>query len=152
MKQPAHENSEFDVQSCGVLIMRPSELSAGGREFLLMQHPRRWDLPKGHVDPGETELECALRELEEETAIRAADIQLDPAFRYEEFYDVRMKRHKKKLLRKSLVIFLAELTADVEIVLTEHDGFEWFPWSPPHKIQPRTIDPLLDSVATHFTR
>ncbi len=53
-----------DVKSCGIIVFKRDPL-----EFLLMRHPTRWDLPKGHVDPGETDLECALRELEEETGI-----------------------------------------------------------------------------------
>lgn len=36
-----------------------------------------WDLPKGHVDEGETELQCTLRELYEETGISADDIEID---------------------------------------------------------------------------
>jgi 8-oxo-dGTP pyrophosphatase MutT (NUDIX family) len=51
--------------SCGFLILRGQPVDS----FLLMKHPRRWDLPKGHLDEGETELQCALRELQEETGI-----------------------------------------------------------------------------------
>ena len=47
-----------DIQSCGFLVYREEPKLS----FLLMQHSTRWDLPKGHVDPGETEMECALRE------------------------------------------------------------------------------------------
>ena len=43
-------------KSCGFLIMRGEP----PREFLLMRHADRWDLPKGHVDPGETEMHLDL--------------------------------------------------------------------------------------------
>ena len=58
MKQP---------RSCGFLIVAGDPVQS----FLLMKHADRWDLPKGHVDPGETDMEAALRELEEETGMRA---------------------------------------------------------------------------------
>ena len=47
---------------------------------------------------------------------------------------------------KTLVIFLARLKNMVKIDTTEHIGFEWFEWRPPHQIQARTIDPLLTAV------
>ena len=71
-----------DVKSCGFLIVRGQP----AREFLLMRHADRWDLPKGHVDPGETEMQCALRELHEETGITATDIEIDDGFRFESHY------------------------------------------------------------------
>ena len=70
MKQPV---------SCGFLIVRGQPIDS----FLLMQHVRRWDLPKGHVDEGESEMQCALRELQEETAITAADVEVDPEFQFQ---------------------------------------------------------------------
>lgn len=42
---------------------------AGGAR-LLIQRNGRWDLPKGKVEPGETLLQAALREVEEETGIK----------------------------------------------------------------------------------
>ena len=85
------------LKSCGFLIFRDipnhetekdssdqsnSHLPAASDHvsFLLLKHPNRWDLPKGHVDPGETNKECALRELEEETGIQAQDLIIDPDF------------------------------------------------------------------------
>lgn len=47
---------------------------------------------------------------------------------------------------KTLVVFLGRLTRSVEIEVTEHEGYRWFPWSPPHSIQTQTIDPLLAAV------
>jgi 8-oxo-dGTP pyrophosphatase MutT (NUDIX family) len=130
------------VKSCGFLIIRGNPI----REFLLMKHDDRWDLPKGHVDPGETEMQCALRELDEETGITADDIEIIPNFRFTLQYPVYDKRRGGQF-DKTLIIFLARLKRDVEIAATEHVGHEWFPWNPPHKIQTKTIDPLLSSVA-----
>lgn len=39
---------------------------------LLILRLGHWDFPKGHLEAGETLSECALREVEEETGIRAA--------------------------------------------------------------------------------
>ena len=105
--------------------------------------PKRWDLPKGHVDPGETEMECALRELWEETGIKECHIQVDPEFVFKQQYTVRYKRNGGKPQLKELVIFLATLTEAVEIQCTDHSGYQWWEWNPPHKIQDETVDPLL---------
>ncbi|MEM7453981.1 MAG: NUDIX domain-containing protein [Planctomycetota bacterium] len=138
-----------EVVSCGFIIYRDSSDSDRSPMFLLMRHVDRWDLPKGHVDPGESEMECALRELEEETGIKEHDITIDESFRYVLSYPV----FKKKLNRevdKDLIIFLARLDHDVEIVPTEHEGFEWFAWEPPHEIQTKTIDGALAHLAHHW--
>lgn len=129
--------------SCGVLIVRGNPI----QQILLMEHADRLDLPKGHVDAGETEMECALRELEEETGIGVADIEIDPHFRFEHRYKVFPKRFHGQECDKTLVIFLGYLQRDVKICLTEHRGFRWEPWNPPHELQAQTIDPLLAAVA-----
>lgn len=134
------------ARSCGFLIVRGEPIS----EFLLMKHKSRWDLPKGHVDPGETDLECALRELEEETGIPADAIRLDPVFSFEHSYEVRDSRYGKEPVQKTLLVFLGTLIQEVEIVVTEHESFDWFSWSPPHDIQKKTINPLLEAVAQHL--
>jgi bis(5'-nucleosidyl)-tetraphosphatase len=135
-----------DVKSCGFLIVRGDPI----REFLLMRHADRWDLPKGHVDPGETEMQCALRELVEETGITAADIEPIENFRFTNHYQVRGKRDGQ-LYDKTLVIFLARLLRDVPIASTEHPGHQWFAWDPPHHIQAMTIDPLLAALDQFLT-
>ena len=92
--------------SAGFLILqgRPNVES-----FLLMRHPRRWDLPKGHLDPGETILECAYRELEEETGIAADQVEHLADFRFETSYEVRYKKFGNAPLPKTTVIFLGRL-------------------------------------------
>ena len=133
--------------ACGFLIVRGEPLDS----FLLMKHPARWDLPKGHVEAGETELECALRELHEETAIPSSAIEIDHKFLFENRYMVNQKRYGGNgSVEKILKIFLAKLIQPVDIVVSEHDGYQWFPWNPPHQIQEWTIDPLLAAVNDHL--
>ena len=110
--------SDFDLKACGVLIVRGEPIHS----FLLMKHPDRWDLPKGHVDPGETDMECALREMEEETGISPGDVSIDPDFRFTLRYKVQNKRTKGEVKQKKLVIYLGRLEVDPEIVFTENDG------------------------------
>src|SRR6185436_21129825 len=124
-----------EVRSCGVFVMRRAPVLS----FLLMKHASRWDLPKGHVDPGESDLECALRELREETGIGSDDIDLDEQFQFLTQYQVREPRAPGGVAQKTLRIYLGWLKRDVAIQPSEHLGFEWFKWQPPHEIQTTTI-------------
>jgi hypothetical protein len=46
-------------KSCGVFVLRGGEPPA----FLLLKDGARWDVPKGKEKRGESELQCAMREL-----------------------------------------------------------------------------------------
>ncbi|MCC3413923.1 MAG: NUDIX domain-containing protein [Microcoleus sp. PH2017_29_MFU_D_A] len=49
--------------------------------FLLIQHQAgHWAFPKGHANPGESALETAKREFEEETGIRDCEVVEEPSF------------------------------------------------------------------------
>jgi bis(5'-nucleosidyl)-tetraphosphatase len=130
------------LKACGVLVVRGQPIDS----FLLMVHSTRLDLPKGHIKKGESDRQCALRELEEETGISADDIQLDPEFRFTTSYSVRPQKYGCEVCAKTTVIFLGRLKRELEIRVTEHEGFQWRNWEPPHKIQRLTIDPLLEAL------
>lgn len=135
------------LKACGVLCFRQRPQ----KQFLLMlRRPRGYDLPKGHMEPGETELACALRELEEETGITAAQITIDPDFRFETNYTARYTYLDNEKIAKTVVIFLGELHQDVDVQTTEHKSFAWFDWRPGLEIQKRTIDGLLREVETFW--
>lgn len=54
-----------------------SRMVDGQREYLLVEArrtPGTWVLPKGHIEPGETAEAAAVREVEEESGVRAAII------------------------------------------------------------------------------
>ena len=70
MPDPASPARET-VRAAGGLVWRRA---GGGREVLLVYRRSHddWSLPKGKVEPGESEEACALREVEEETGLRCA--------------------------------------------------------------------------------
>ena len=62
----------YDEHSAGGLVVRRMK---GTWQFIAVRPRGRtgiWALPKGHLDPGETEQEAALREVREETGVRVS--------------------------------------------------------------------------------
>jgi len=77
------------IRAAGGVVWRRSD----DHVEILTVHRRRyddWSLPKGKVDPGEGDVRCALREVEEETGLCC---QLGPELASTEYVD-RKGRHK----------------------------------------------------------
>lgn len=89
-------------KSCGVLPYRETENS---REYLIVyeQFSQCWSLPKGRMEPGETERETALRELWEETGLTARLDDVAPA---------KVEYPIFAVGRKEVLFFLAQVTGD----------------------------------------
>ena len=92
-------------KSCGVLPWRQVN---GQRKFLLVfeTYSKCWSLPKGHMEPGETEEETALRELYEETGMTAVlDTSRNAAIEYPISH----------IARKQVVFFLGEVMGQPQV-------------------------------------
>lgn len=101
-------------KSCGVIPFRERN---GEREFLiLLQSNDCWSFPKGHMDAGEREEETALRELREETGLRA---ELIPNVRVKLGYEVR------PLVRKEVVLFLGRVEGEPILQEREIQSHRW---------------------------
>ena len=132
--QPCHVPEETDsnisLDYIGGFVFNSVEKSCGvvlynSRRVLVLQHKSEdgkghWDFPKGHIEGGESELQTALRELEEETGI--SEISVVDGFRSE----INYKIYKSgKGITKEVVFFLG-ITKIVDVVLSdEHVDFAW---------------------------
>ena len=85
-------------KSCGAIVYRKSH---GNTEILLIKHINsgHWSFPKGHVEGNETEVETAIREIKEETAI---DVMIEPTFRETVSY------YPKRDTQKTVVYFIGK--------------------------------------------
>ncbi|XP_057324362.1 bis(5'-nucleosyl)-tetraphosphatase [asymmetrical] [Microplitis mediator] len=108
------------TRACGFVIFRRFR---GPVEYLLMQasyEHHHWTPPKGHVDPGEDDMQTALRETEEEAGFKQEDLKIFPDAKQELIYNVKGKP-------KTVIYWLAELikeTRDVKMS-NEHQAFAW---------------------------
>ena len=62
--------SRGQKRAAGVVVVRET---ADGPEVLLLRAYRNWDLPKGRLEADETPLECAKREVREESGLADLD-------------------------------------------------------------------------------
>ncbi len=103
--------------SCGAVIFRKED---GKTKFLLIRNKRsaHWGFPKGHIEPGETEEETAIREVLEETGLH---VKILPGFAKKSDYTIQGK------IEKSVTIFLAQ-TDETNYILQEEEIEEggWF--------------------------
>ncbi|CEL97926.1 unnamed protein product [Vitrella brassicaformis CCMP3155] len=117
------------LRAAGLLVFRRHHAPAAGTiknesiEYLMMQTSYgelHWTPPKGHVDPGESDLQTALRETEEEAGLtNGRDVRLYD-WNKELKYEVRGRP-------KSVIYFLAELVnSDATVRLSdEHQAYRW---------------------------
>ena len=102
-------------KSCGVL---PYRETGHGREYLIVyeHYSQCWSLPKGHMEPGETEVQTAQRELYEETGLTAViDPSISAAIEYSVF----------RISRKQVVFFPGRVSGTPRTRDGEIEGFQW---------------------------
>ncbi len=105
------------VRASGCVVWRVENDSV---QLMAVHRPRYddWSWPKGKLDPGETDEECALRELEEETGFVGQLGEELPSTRYVDHKD------RPKLVRYWLVA--ADAMPDFEFVANDEvDHLEW---------------------------
>jgi bis(5'-nucleosidyl)-tetraphosphatase len=110
----------LEERSAGAVVFRDTP---SGRLYLLLQNAGRWDFPKGGVEKGESELQTAVREVEEETGLK--DLRFVTGFRkaIEYFY-----RRDGKNIHKQVVYLLAKTEEDEVKISFEHQGYGWSPF------------------------
>lgn len=104
-------------KSCGAIVLRKK----GDRDevLLIQQNAGHWGFPKGHVEPGESEIETACREVLEETGVK---IKILDEFRQTISYS------PARGVMKDVVYFLGTAVAgEAKPQLSELRSLRWVP-------------------------
>ena len=97
-----------------------------GYRILLIstQEGRRWQLPKGHIEKGETPEQAALREVREETGVTGRVLAPLPGVEY-----WFVEKGSRRVHKKVDYFLLAYVSGDVaDFDTREVSGAEWFSW------------------------
>ncbi len=126
-------------KSCGVVVFRNIN---GKREYLclLQNFSKTYSVPKGHLEAFETEKECALRELYEETGINT---KLIDGFKTEISYSFNTNSGIKF---KTVTLFLAEYNGQLNIDKNEILNYKWLDTENAKQTLPNGNDKVIDSV------
>lgn len=130
-------------KSCGALVYRYDS----GRLLLLLlrhRHGGHWSFPKGHVEGSETEVETALREVQEETGLH---VSLQRGFRHTVEY------YPKPGVKKQVVYFLGKALPNEPVVRQEIEISElkWVEWDEACRCVTYKNDrDLLNMAKTHL--
>ncbi|HXH02422.1 MAG TPA: NUDIX domain-containing protein [Candidatus Competibacteraceae bacterium] len=108
------------ILSAGVVVVQRQH---GQYRYLLLKAYDYWDFPKGMVEPGETPLAAAIREVAEETGLQDLNFRWGHQYRQTQPYN-----HGRKIAR----YYIAE-TASSEVHLPvnpqlghpEHSEYRW---------------------------
>ena len=101
-------------------------LVVDGSRILLIstQAGRRWQLPKGHIEMGETAEQAALREVREETGVTGRVVA--PLSEVEYWFVEKGARRVHKRVDYFLLDYVCGSAADFDAA--EVSGAEWFSW------------------------
>lgn len=111
----------IEERSAGFIVFHRD--AAGDVRYLVLDYGGHWDFAKGHLEPGENDLQAAKRELAEEAGL--TDIKVVPGFARQIAY---FFRHRKRgLIRKTVIFYLAESATDAVTLSEEHVGHAWLP-------------------------
>ncbi len=125
--------------SAGVVILRRID---GSWQYLLLRAYQYWDFPKGQVEPGETEFEAAVREVEEESTLTGLEFH----WGYEFFQTAPYGK-----FRKIARYYIAEsVSGEVDLPISEalgrpeHEEFRWVSFDAAYAMVSPRVRQVLD--------
>lgn len=127
-------------RAAGVVVLRHLE---GQWHCLVLRAYRNWDFPKGRPDPGETPLQTALRETEEETGLSGLEFPWGEGYRETAPYaGGKIARFYLALSRGGQV----HLPVSAELGRPEHHEFRWVTAAGARELMRERFWPILDWV------
>ncbi|HVA55275.1 MAG TPA: NUDIX domain-containing protein [Gammaproteobacteria bacterium] len=124
--------------SAGVVVLRDTQ---AGRRFLLLRAYSYWDFPKGAVEAGETPLQAAIREVQEETGLHDLEFQWGETYRETEPYNRgKVARYYLASTREEKIT----LAANPETGIHEHIEYRWLNYAQALKFVTPRVKLILD--------
>ena len=98
-------------KSCGCIIVKDGTVLIEKQKH---REERFWNFPKGHQDPGETDIETALRETKEEVGLEVKITDKNPI--------IMKYMIDKGTTEKTVILFLAQLVnPDAKVIIQEEE-------------------------------
>lgn len=121
MKINTNNPTKIEISSGGIVFYAEDE---NNYKFLLLKHSNgnHWDLPKGHIEEGETLKEAALREIIEETGIQKENLNVIQKLNHKNIYEIPLENI---IIHKTVYLFLFESKTRDIILSDEHSDFCW---------------------------
>jgi 8-oxo-dGTP pyrophosphatase MutT (NUDIX family) len=132
-------------RAAGAVVFRRGD---GGIRLLVLRAYQNWDFPKGLVEPGESELEAARREVREETGLADLDYPFGEEFKETVPYA------GNKVARYYLAETEAEkitLPVSPELGRPEHHEYRWVSFDEAEDLLPPRLAIVLDWVKKTLT-
>ena len=125
-------------RAAGAVVFRRSD---HGIRLLLLRAYKNWDFPKGLVEPGESELDAAKREVREETGLAERD------YRFGEEFKETLPYAGNKIARYYLAETDAQkidLPVSPELGRPEHHEYRWVSYDEAEELLPPRLAIVLD--------
>ena len=142
----------LEVSAGGVVFRRTPE---GLRVALIMDPYGRWAFAKGHVEPGETIEQAALRETREEMGLGRLRI-VAPLGRINFWFRDRYRPGVRgMLIHKFVHFFLMEAPAKAQGQPQKRERIQQLVWVPLERVRQmsgyRDVSPVLERVVRYFS-
>jgi 8-oxo-dGTP pyrophosphatase MutT (NUDIX family) len=117
-------------RAAGAVVFRHSER---GVRLLVLRAYKNWDFPKGMIEPGESELDAAKREVTEETGLAELD------YPFGDEYKETVPYAGNKIAR----YYLARTDAE-KVELSEHHEYRWVGFDEAEELLPPRLAVVLE--------
>lgn len=148
-KEGEDQKRQEKIVSAGIIVFRKTR---EGTKFLILYHGKGyWNFPKGKLEQSERSWQAALREVQEETGLKAKELKLLGNFKaFEKFH---YKRGSNKIF-KVVILYLAETHQPRITISKEHQGYGWFGFSQAKKILSKHKDSvkILEKANIYLNR
>ena len=125
-------------RAAGAVVFRRTER---GVRLLVLRAYRNWDFPKGLIEPGESELEAAKREVAEETGLQALDLPFGEE--YCETLPYALGKVARYYLAETDEAAI-ELPVSPELGRPEHHEWRWVSFEEAEDLLPPRLARVLD--------